>query len=122
AGAEAFVSRRSPLARRNLWVTACERTERCAAGEFPNQSTGKHDGLHVWTQADRNIVDEDLVVWYTFGMHHVVRLEDWPIMPRQNIGFMLEPHGFFNQNPTLNLPSSDTATASTDTGQCCSTD
>ena len=55
------------------------------------------------------------MVWYTFGMHHVVRLEDWPVMPRQNIGFMLEPHGFFNQNPTLNLP---TETRGTTTGHC----
>jgi primary-amine oxidase len=43
-------------------------------------------------------------------MHHVVRLEDWPVMPRQNIGFMLEPHGFFNQNPTLNLPAENRGT------------
>ncbi|QYF89213.1 primary-amine oxidase [Arthrobacter sp. PAMC25284] len=118
AGDESFVSQRAPFARKNLWVTAYDRTERFAAGEFPNQSTGADDGLHIWTQADRNIVDEDLVVWYTFGMHHVVRLEDWPVMPRQNIGFMLEPHGFFNQNPTLNLPSNDT-TPTTNTTQCC---
>ncbi|MET3352014.1 UNVERIFIED_ORG: primary-amine oxidase, partial [Arthrobacter sp. UYEF1] len=82
-------------------------------------ATGADDGLHIWTQADRNIVDQDLVVWYTFGMHHVVRLEDWPIMPRQNIGFMLEPHGFFDQNPTLNLPTNATTPASGGTG-CCS--
>jgi primary-amine oxidase len=36
-------------------------------------------------------------------------------MPRQNIGFMLEPHGFFNQNPTLNLP---TETRTTNGGHC----
>jgi primary-amine oxidase len=38
-----------------------DRTLRCR--EFPNQSSGKHDGLHTWTLAERNIVDEDLVVW-----------------------------------------------------------
>ena len=121
AGDESYVSKRAQFARNNLWVTAYDRTERFAAGEFPNQATGADDGLHIWTQADRNIVDQDLVVWYTFGMHHVVRLEDWPVMPRQNIGFMLEPHGFFDQNPTLNLPSSETRSETTSThgGQCC---
>ncbi|WP_441339098.1 copper amine oxidase, partial [Pseudarthrobacter sulfonivorans] len=119
AGDESYVSKRAQFARNNLWVTAYDRTERFAAGEFPNQATGADDGLHIWTQKDRNIVDQDLVVWYTFGMHHVVRLEDWPVMPRQNIGFMLEPHGFFDQNPTLNLPSNIEATTN---GQCCSTD
>ncbi|WP_104201491.1 primary-amine oxidase [Cryobacterium sp. Y29] len=111
------VSQRAQFARNNLWVTAYDRAERFPAGEFPNQSTGG-DGLPAWTLADRNIVDQDLVVWYTFGMHHVVRLEDWPVMPRQNIGFMLEPHGFFDENPTLNLPESDTVAAAA-AKQCC---
>ena len=118
AGDGSYVSGRAQFARNNLWVTAYDRTERFAAGEFPNQATGEHDGLHIWTQKDRSIVDEDLVIWYTFGMHHVVRLEDWPVMPRQNIGFMLEPHGFFDQNPTLNLP----ADLNTTTTQCCTGD
>ncbi|WP_159708907.1 primary-amine oxidase [Arthrobacter sp. 18067] len=119
AGDESYVSKRAQFARNNLWVTAYDRTERFAAGEYPNQATGANDGLHIWTQKDRNIVDQDLVIWYTFGMHHVVRLEDWPVMPRQNIGFMLEPHGFFNQNPTLNLPTGTTNTTTNDT--CCHT-
>ncbi|KII26917.1 tyramine oxidase, partial [Arthrobacter sp. AK-YN10] len=100
---DSYVSKRAGFARNNLWVTAYDRAERFPAGEYPNQSTGG-DGLPAWTAADRNIVDEDLVVWYTFGMHHVVRLEDWPVMPRQHVGFMLQPHGFFDQNPTLALP------------------
>ena len=118
ADERAHVSQRAQFARNNLWVTPYNRNERFPAGEFPNQSTGG-DGLPEWTKADRNIVDEDLVVWYTFGMHHVVRLEDWPVMPRQNIGFMLEPHGFFDQNPALNLPDL-TNTATTTDGTCCS--
>ena len=110
AGEQSYVGQRAEFANNNLWVTAYDRSERFAAGEFPNQSTGEHDGLHVWTRADRDIVDQDLVVWYSFGMHHVVRLEDWPVMPRQNLGFKIEPHGFFDQNPTLNLPR-ESATA-----------
>ncbi|WP_354218016.1 hypothetical protein [Arthrobacter sp. UYCo732] len=43
------------------------------------------------------------------------------MMPRQNIGFMLEPHGFFDQNPTLNLPATIEANTTTN-GQCCTTD
>ncbi|SEM65002.1 primary-amine oxidase, partial [Cryobacterium luteum] len=117
ADERSHVSQRAQFARNNLWVTAYDRAERFPAGEFPNQSTGG-DGLPTWTLADRNIVDQDLVVWYTFGMHHVVRLEDWPVMPRQNIGFMIEPHGFFDENPTLNLPESEPVTS--DAAQCCS--
>ena len=51
AGEDSYVSQRAQFARNNLWVTAYDRTERFAAGEYPNQSTGAEDGLHIWTQA-----------------------------------------------------------------------
>ncbi|NDV08863.1 primary-amine oxidase [Rhodococcus sp. IEGM 248] len=100
---DSWVAKRAGFATNNFWVTAYDETERFPAGEYPNQSRGG-DGLPAYIAGNRNIVDEDIVVWYTFGMHHVVRLEDWPVMPRQHVGFILQPHGFFDQNPTLNLP------------------
>ncbi|WP_071289586.1 primary-amine oxidase [Mycolicibacterium llatzerense] len=99
---ESWVAKRAGFATNNFWVTAYDESERYPAGD-PNQSHGGA-GLPEYVAADRNIVDQDIVVWYTFGMHHVVRLEDWPVMPRQHVGFILQPHGFFDQNPTLNLP------------------
>ena len=45
------------------------------------------------------MADTDLVVWYTFGAHHVVRPEDWPVMPTVYIGFHLKPVGFFDAQP-----------------------
>jgi primary-amine oxidase len=111
---DSWVSRRAGFATANLWVTPYDREQRFPAGEYPNQSTGG-DGLPAFTADDRAIVDEDIVVWYTFGMHHVVRLEDWPVMPRQQVGFMLQPFGFFNQNPVLDLP----VRAAPDYGVCC---
>jgi len=100
---DSWVSRRAGFATQNLWVTSYAQDERFPAGEYPNQSTGD-DGLPAYTAGDRAIVDADLVVWYTFGMHHVVRLEDWPVMPRQHVGFTLQPFGFFDRNPVLDLP------------------
>ncbi|MDR7084758.1 hypothetical protein J2X01_004075, partial [Arthrobacter ginsengisoli] len=32
------------------------------------------------------------------------------------------PHGFFDQNPTLNLPSNENRTTTTNTETCCTTD
>jgi primary-amine oxidase len=103
AAPDAHVSARAAFATNTLWVTAFDPQERFPAGEYPNQSRGG-DGLPAWTAADREIADRDLVVWYTFGMHHVVRLEDWPVMPRQHVGFALQPFGFFDRNPVLDLP------------------
>jgi len=97
------VGERATFMAHHLWVTPESPAERYAAGEYPNQRAGKL-GLMAWTEADRDIADRDLVVWYSFGAHHVVRLEDWPVMPVHYIGFMLKPDGFFAHNPALTLP------------------
>jgi len=105
ADPDSSVGRRAGFARHNLWVTPYAPDERRAAGEYPNQSKGG-DGLPAWTAADRSIVDTDVVVWYTFGVTHFVRPEDWPVMPVEYTGFLLSPYGFFDRNPTLDLPPS----------------
>ena len=45
-----------------------------------------------------------MVLWYTFGAHHVPRPEDWPVMPVVKIGFTLRPRGFFDRSPALDVP------------------
>ncbi|MEX1006803.1 MAG: primary-amine oxidase [Acidimicrobiia bacterium] len=103
ASPESSVGQRAGFARHNLWVTPYARDERRAAGEYPNQHAGG-DGLPRWTAADRAITDTDVVLWYTFGVTHFVRPEDWPVMPVEYTGFLLSPFGFFDRNPALDLP------------------
>jgi primary-amine oxidase len=106
ASPESSVGRRAGFARHNLWVTPYAPDERRAAGEFPNQHEGG-DGLPRWTAADRPLEDTDVVLWYTFGVTHFVRPEDWPVMPVEYTGFVLMPVGFFDRNPALDVaPSS----------------
>jgi primary-amine oxidase len=50
-----------------------------------------------------------VVLWYTLGAHHVVRPEDWPVMPCAYTGFHLKPVGFFDGNPALDIPPSPPA-------------
>jgi primary-amine oxidase len=100
---DAPVRRRAGFVDAHLWVTPYERDERFAAGDYPNQHPGGA-GLPEWTSADRPIDDRDIVVWYTFGHHHVPRPEDWPVMPVAMIGFTLKPVGFFERNPALDVP------------------
>jgi primary-amine oxidase len=106
ASPDSSVGRRAGFARHNLWVTRYAPDERRAAGEFPNQHEGG-DGLPRWTKADRSLEDTDVVLWYTFGVTHFVRPEDWPVMPVEYTGFTLMPVGFFDRNPALDVaPSS----------------
>jgi primary-amine oxidase len=88
---------------RHLWVTPFHARELYPAGDYPNQHAGSA-GLPEWTAADRTLEGTDVVLWYAFGNHHVPRPEDWPVMPVVRIGFRLEPLGFFDRNPSLDVP------------------
>jgi primary-amine oxidase len=74
-----------------------------AGGDYPNQSRGG-DGLAKWTAANRSIENQDVVLWYTMGITHNPRPEDWPVMPVHLAGFRLVPWGFFSRNPAMDLP------------------
>lgn len=93
---------RGGFATRQLWATPYDPAQRFAAGDYVAQNPGP-DGLVAYTAGDRSLVDSDLVVWYTVGAHHVVRPEDWPVMPVSRVGFHLRPFGFFDGNPMLDL-------------------
>jgi primary-amine oxidase len=103
AGPEASVTKRAGFMTRHLWVTRHDARERYGAGDYPNQHPGGA-GLPTYVQDDAPLENTDVVVWYTFGAHHVVRPEDWPVMPVTYIGFMLKPVGFFDRNPALDVP------------------
>ena len=98
------MARRAPFTAHQLWVTAADRNEMYATGAYPNQGADG-GGLPSYVAADRPLVDADLVVWYTFGTTHVVRPEDWPVMPANPLGFRLVPSGFFVGNPALDNPT-----------------
>ncbi|GAB3295710.1 primary-amine oxidase [Epidermidibacterium keratini] len=94
---------RGGFATKQLWGTAYDRSQRYAAGQYVAQNPGG-DGLPAYVAGDRSLVDSDLVVWYTMGAHHVVRPEDWPVMPASKVAVHLKPFGFFDGNPMLDLP------------------
>jgi primary-amine oxidase len=98
----ASIMKRAGFITSHLWVTPFDPAERYAAGDYPNQHPGG-DGLPRYTAADRSLERTDLVLWYVFGSHHIVRTEDWPVMPVATCGFSLQPCGFFDGNPALDL-------------------
>ena len=98
------VARRAAFAANHLWVTRYDPAQRYSAGDFVNQHPGGA-GLPAFILADRDIDGEDIVLWHTFGPTHFPRPEDWPVMPVTRCGFTLKPTGFFDRNPTLDVPS-----------------
>jgi primary-amine oxidase len=109
ASIPALIDPGSPVLRRaeaighTVWVTPYHPDERWPCGEFPNLSE-RDTGLPRWTERNRPIENTDVVLWYVFGIHHITRPEDWPIMPVDTVSFWLKPFGFFDRNPTLDVP------------------
>ncbi len=99
----------SPLRKRagflnaHLWVTRYDPTQMYAAGDYVSQGRAG-DGLPKYVQSNRSIEGQDIVLWYTMGITHITRPEDWPVMPVHRAGFKLVPSGFFSRNPALDVP------------------
>jgi len=93
--------RRAGFIDQDVWITPYARAERYAAGDYPTLSA-PGQGLPDWTSANRPIAGTDIVAWATIGMHHVVRAEDWPVMPAIRHHVTLMPFDFFDANPALN--------------------
>ncbi len=103
---ESPVIKRANVIQHTVWVTPNSADERWPAGEFVNQSV-EDTGLGTWTKADRSIDNTDVVLWYVFGLHHITRPEDWPVMPVDVVSFWLKPFGFFDRNPSLDVPATE---------------
>jgi primary-amine oxidase len=103
AAPSSSVRKRAGFINRHFWVTRYRAGEMNAAGAYPNQSKGG-DGLPAWVSNNEPIENEDIVLWYTMGITHIPRPEEWPVMPVTHVGFKLIPGGFFSRNPALDVP------------------
>ncbi|KAG2429578.1 hypothetical protein HXX76_010813 [Chlamydomonas incerta] len=98
-----LIGRKGHFATKQLWVTPHNDKQNWPAGDYVFGAK-ECTGLAVWTREDAPLAGADPVVWYSFGVTHVVRPEDFPIMPVEVCGFTLKPAGFFPRNPCLDLP------------------
>jgi primary-amine oxidase len=89
-----------------FWVTQYAEGEEYPAGIYP-ASNKVYDGLPQWTAKNRSIGNNDIVLWYVAGITHIVRPEEWPVMPAHHMGFSLMPFGFFSENPTMGQANPD---------------
>lgn len=108
ADPESFHHKRAEFADHNIYVTKYREGQLYAAGQYTNQSRGGL-GVRGWAHGRDPVVDEDIVVWLQFGMNHVPRVEDFPVMPCEVMTVRLKPVNFFDQNPALDVPPSTQA-------------
>lgn len=103
SGINSFARKRAGFMNHHLWVTPQAPEEMNAAGYYVNQSRGG-GGLPAWTKGNRPVENQDIVLWYSMGVTHIPRPEDWPVMPVHKAGFKLIPNGFFGRNPAMDVP------------------
>ena len=77
-----------------------------SGGWYTNQSRGG-TGVRSWASRQDNVVDTDIVVWIQFGINHVPRIEDFPVMPCEILRVSLKPVNFFDRNPAIDVPPSE---------------
>lgn len=102
AAPDSWLRKRAGFINSHFWATAYDPHQLYAAGFYANQNRGE-DGLPVWTRANRSLQDSDVVIWYTLGVTHIPRPEEWPIMTVHPAGFRLVPDGFFDHNPAADV-------------------
>jgi primary-amine oxidase len=116
------VAARAAFATKHVWATAYDREERWPGGRYPNAHQGGA-GLPAYSAEDRSIDGTDFVLWHTFGLTHIPRTEDWPIMPVDYAGFWFKPYGFLDVNPAMDVPEAPQAHRRADAGPeaagCC---
>jgi primary-amine oxidase len=100
ASPTSWIRKRAGFLDSQLWVTPFDPAQQYPAGNYVYQSKGG-EGLPAWTRRNRSLESQDLVLWYTLGITHIPRPEEWPVMPVHEAGFQLAPSGFFRSNPAL---------------------
>lgn len=103
AAAESSVRKRAQFINNHFWATRYDSDELYAAGVYPNQGKGG-EGLPRFVSNNQPLENQDVVAWYTLGVTHIPRPEEWPVMTVTHAGFKLIPAGFFDRNPALDVP------------------
>lgn len=75
---DAMITSRAPFTQHHVWVTRYRDGELYAAGRYTNQSNGRAGGVLEMVQRQEGTEKTDVVLWHTFGLTHVPRVEDFP--------------------------------------------
>jgi len=117
-----FHFKRAEFADHHIYVTAHRDRELYAGGWYTNQSRGG-TGVRNWAERQDPVRDTDIVVWVQFGLNHVPRIEDFPVMPCEILKVSLKPVNFFDKNPALDVPPSEQtfnqSTLVSESASCC---
>ncbi|KAI4594319.1 hypothetical protein KJ359_008342 [Pestalotiopsis sp. 9143b] len=96
---------RADFADHSVYVTKYQEGELFAGGQYTNQNKNT-SGVRKWAARQDDITNEDIVLWVQFGLQHVPRIEDFPVMPVETVRVSFKPANFFTRNPAIDVPQS----------------
>lgn len=112
ADRDSYHFKRAEFADHNIYVTKYAENELFAGGYYTNQSRGG-TGVRSWADRKDPVYgkgadgsEADPVVWVQFGINHIPRIEDFPVMPMEMLKVTMRPVNFFDRNPALDVPPS----------------
>jgi primary-amine oxidase len=103
---DSFNYKRAEFSDHNIYIVKYKDDELYAGGRYTNQSRGG-TGVRAWAGREENVKDEDVVVFVQFGINHIPRVEDFPVMPCEILKVHMKPVNFFDKNPALDVPPSE---------------
>lgn len=109
ASPNSHIAQRAPFTEHHIWVTKYVDGELFPGGFYTNQSSGSAGGLKEWVEREDSVENTDIVLWHTFALTHIPRVEDFPVMPVEIHTITLKPVNFFNENPGMDVPQSTQA-------------
>jgi len=81
ADKDSYHYKRAEFADRNFYVTKYADGELFSGGKYTNQSRGG-TGVRSWAERNESLSGGDPVLWINFGLSHVPRLEDYPVIKK----------------------------------------
>ncbi|KAH2534292.1 hypothetical protein KXW97_007935 [Aspergillus fumigatus] len=98
-----IVRQRAAFATKPLWVVPFKDFRLYPAGNYVCQSTGEahqsgNETLEGWVSDAKHA---DIVCYVQFGLTHIPRTEDFPIMPAEPVSVTLRAANFFQSSPAL---------------------
>ncbi|KAI0129111.1 copper amine oxidase [Xylariales sp. AK1849] len=100
-----FHYKRADFADHSIYVTKYQDDELFAGGQYTNQNK-QSTGVRKWAARNDSISNDDIVIWVQFGLQHVPRIEDFPVMPVEIVKVSFKPVNFFTRNPAIDVPQS----------------
>ncbi|KAF7297913.1 Amine oxidase [Mycena chlorophos] len=122
---DGWVGKRAPFTKKPVWVVkdveGAKGGRVWPAGKYvPQTKEAPADSVSEWIKGEKDIENEDLLVYLTIGATHIPRPEDWPVMPVEHLSIVFKPISFFKYNPSMDVPVSlDTHSVPALNGRAC---